>query len=222
MQIVIDYQDLYGVNLARSKETSRYAISGVLFAKNGDMVATDGHRLHLCRQAFEVPEGFEGAIIEFNSLRKSAGSPDGKAMIELHNDYAVMTVNKVTEKKYHTPKIVKTIFAGKYIDNQFPAYQDVIPDYSDVIWEDLKRIQINPSYHKDAINFVYPGKTHALLLGKEFNQVSVMANEKKIALVMPIGGHDFNTYYKNTMEAMTTTFKSPKKKPVKKKSRNKK
>lgn len=128
---------------ATAKETSRYAINGVLLKRDGkklEMVATDGRRLALCRTAVKAGagDGPVSCIIPTKALSlfmRLAGDPEGTVRIALTDnriffamDDAAEAKGKKDEKSSLPPRAV---LSSTLVEGAFPPYEDVIPKDQD-------------------------------------------------------------------------------------------
>lgn len=106
-------QNLRWINKAAGKEEARYYLNGVFFASNGDIVATDGHRLHLLPKAWCGYKGDHGFLVPRQAIELMPKK--GDVSILLHENASVIC----------TPDLTLT---AKLIDATYPDYQRVVPD----------------------------------------------------------------------------------------------
>lgn len=128
---------------ATARETSRYAINGVLFKRDGkklEMVATDGRRLALCRAqtrsgASDVGTGASSAIIPtkaLSTLTRLAGNPEAGIRIAITDNrvfFAIYDGSGEAEgkKDAKTSPSPRAVLSSALVEGQFPPYEDVIP-----------------------------------------------------------------------------------------------
>jgi len=110
---------------ATARETSRYAINGVLVEVDGKkltLVATDGRRLALARgNCTNVKGETQQAIIPskaLNLLTRLIDDPDGKVRIRLADNQAFFGTDRAT-------------LTTNLVEGNFPPYKDVIPKDQD-------------------------------------------------------------------------------------------
>lgn len=131
---------------ATARETSRYAINGVLLKRDGkklEMVATDGRRLALSRT--QVPaskgEGKSGESVQcivptkaLNILSKLARNPEETVRIAITDSRIFVAFDVPTPAggkdpdKAHSPR---AILSSNLVEGSFPPYEDVIPKDQD-------------------------------------------------------------------------------------------
>ena len=125
-----------------SKEPTRYYISGVWFAVNGDMVATDGHRIGLFQNGFvehiEGESGKEGFLIRWDknalSILKKSKSEEASFEIEMGAESALIKTGDMIQ-------------ALVYIDRcAYPDYKRVIPTGEN---KGCPALCLNPDYVSD-------------------------------------------------------------------------
>lgn len=115
-----------------ARETSRYAINGVLLRRVGkriEMVATDGRRLALARtQAETVPNDDEESCIvptkALNVLGQLLPSVNGEVRLVIEENRAVFSLTRGGDP-------VPTVLASNLVEGTFPPYEDVIPKDGD-------------------------------------------------------------------------------------------
>lgn len=112
---------------ATAKESSRYAINGVLWEVKGKkllLVATDGRRLARCRVGLETaPKGAEGVaniIVPARTmalLEKVAAHDKDIVAVKLGDNQILMSCSSV-------------VISSNLVEGNFPKYEDIIPtDY---------------------------------------------------------------------------------------------
>ncbi len=105
---------------AAAKESSRYALNGILWEINGRdlvMVATDGRRLSKISGKLISSSLEESAIVPVtaaNILDKMLNNPEGKVKISLDSNRIVFQTDT-------------TILSSSLVQGRFPRYSDVIP-----------------------------------------------------------------------------------------------
>ncbi len=128
---------------ATARETSRYAINGVLFKRDGkklEMVATDGRRLALCRAqtrsgASDVGTGASSAIIPtkaLSTLTRLAGNPEAGIRIAITDNRVFFAIydgsgDAEGKKDAKTSPSPRAVLSSALVEGQFPPYEDVIP-----------------------------------------------------------------------------------------------
>jgi DNA polymerase-3 subunit beta len=111
---------------ATARETSRYAINGVLFEREKNklaVVATDGHRLALARGQCEAKTDDEArpAIVPTKALN---------LLLKLFDDAEQSVKVKVVENQILFASD-QAVLSSNLIESKFPPYQDVIPKDGD-------------------------------------------------------------------------------------------
>lgn len=123
-------------SFATARETSRYAINGVLFKRDGkklEMVATDGRRLALCRASLKAAgegTGVTSAIIPTKALgllTRVAHDPEGNVKIAITDNKAFFAFEDGEGKEKSPRAVVSTTL----VEGAFPPYEDVIPKDQD-------------------------------------------------------------------------------------------
>lgn len=131
---------------ATARETSRYAINGVLLKRDGkklEMVATDGRRLALSRTQVPTTKG-EGKTSEsvqciiptkaLNILGKLARDPEESVRLAITDSRAFFAFDVTTPAggkdpdKHGSPRAV---LSTNLVEGSFPPYEDVIPKDQD-------------------------------------------------------------------------------------------
>jgi DNA polymerase-3 subunit beta len=115
-----------------ARETSRYAINGVLLVRNGkklEMVATDGRRLALARTSTKPIASGDGgaAIVPTKALQMAQRLlPQGsdKVRIGITDARAVFDFGGGEDES-------AALLASKLVEGTFPPYEDVIPRDND-------------------------------------------------------------------------------------------
>lgn len=125
---------------ATARETSRYAINGVLLKRDGkklEMVATDGRRLALCRATARSAPGDSGTgasscIIPtkaLNLITRLAGDAESSIRVAITDNrvfFAFIDGVDGGDKK-GTPAAPRAILSSALVEGAFPPYEDVIP-----------------------------------------------------------------------------------------------
>lgn len=138
-------------SFATARETSRYAINGVLLKVNGkklEMVATDGRRLALCRSMLKnAGEGASGgcsAIIPTKALgllQKVMHNPDANVRVAITENRAYFAFDdgevesgggkKGDKGEKHASGTPRAMITTTLVEGAFPPYEDVIPKEHD-------------------------------------------------------------------------------------------
>ncbi len=110
---------------ATARETSRYAINGVLLERDGkklSMVATDGRRLALARgSASEAGSGSTSAIVPTKTLN---------LLMKLLDDPSETLRVRIADGMVHFGTESATL-SSKLVEGNFPPYRDVVPKDQD-------------------------------------------------------------------------------------------
>jgi len=115
-----------------ARETSRYAINGVLLKRSGkkiEMVATDGRRLALARGNAETPASGDAeasciiASKALGLLAKLLDDPEAKVRVAITANQVIFAVDDDAGDA--------TVLAGNLVEGTFPPYEDVIPKDQD-------------------------------------------------------------------------------------------
>lgn len=114
---------------ATATETSRYAINGVLFDREGKklrLVATDGRRLALARgEAAKAAEGKNTCIVPnkaLNLVNRLIDDPDATVKIAIDEGHIRIAVGEGPEA---------SILTSNLVEGAFPPFEDVIPREQD-------------------------------------------------------------------------------------------
>lgn len=114
---------------ATARETSRYAINGVLLKRNGkklEMVATDGRRLALARSSIDGSTGGDeqaSCIIPTKALHQAQrliGDPNQPVRIAITETQAIFAFGAEDEPG-------GAALATNLVEGAFPPYEDVVP-----------------------------------------------------------------------------------------------
>jgi len=161
-----------------SKETSRYAINGVLLKRTGkkvEMVATDGRRLALARATLEsAPAGADSVscIIPTKALhivQRLLPQGDSAAVVRV-----ALTDNQVIFGFPDGESGPGTLLASNLVEGTFPPYEDVIPKDQDkkatfdvdVLGSAVKRAALLTNEESRGIRMAFTGtaesKSHGL------------------------------------------------------------
>lgn len=126
-----DFTTMVGQTIfATARETSRYAINGVLLRREGkkiELVATDGRRLALARGKCDEAANEETSrcIIPtkaLNLLLKLAVEPEQPVSVIMLENQAIFVVGEEGSR---------ATLATNLVEGSFPAYEDVIPKDQD-------------------------------------------------------------------------------------------
>jgi DNA polymerase-3 subunit beta len=119
-------KDFKWMSLAMSKEPARYYLNGIYLAPNGDMVATDGHRLNMISTKHRVNFNDRGVIVPRESIEVLF------KIIAEHKKTLESVLVEVSES--HTRFTLKgsgSVLIVRNIDGTFPDYLRVIPNRSE-------------------------------------------------------------------------------------------
>lgn len=145
---------------ATAKETSRYAINGVLFKRDGkrlEMVATDGRRLALCRSNLSASDKDTKAISciiptkGLTMLQRLFSAPEDHVQVAITDNQIYFNVGSADGKTGEG----RAVLSSNLVEGSFPPYEDVIPKDHD------KRV----TFDKDVLNSAV--KRAALLTNEE-------------------------------------------------------
>jgi DNA polymerase III subunit beta len=115
---------------ATARETSRYAINGVLLRREGrklEMVATDGRRLALCRQTLSggdkdaVPVSCIVPSKALALLQKLIDDPESTVQIAITDSQILFAVGAPEEGGR------RAVLTSNLVEGTFPPYEEVIP-----------------------------------------------------------------------------------------------
>ena len=130
-----DLTDLIGRTVfATARETSRYAINGVLVtrdAKRLEFVATDGRRLAVARHTLgaDAASNDENTSViiptkALNLVARLVDAPEDPVRVALGQTRAYFAFDTLGQADARRPRAV---LATALVEGQFPPYQDVIP-----------------------------------------------------------------------------------------------
>ncbi|MGD9689998.1 MAG: DNA polymerase III subunit beta [Phycisphaerales bacterium] len=126
---------------ATARETSRYAINGVLLKREGkklEMVATDGRRLALCRSTLKGEAGAGGGkagdgatscIVPskaLNMFTRVASNPEETVRVVVTENRVFFAFEEAVEEKGKTPR-ARAVLSSALVEGAFPPYEEVIP-----------------------------------------------------------------------------------------------
>ncbi len=109
---------------AAATETSRYAINGVLFDRDGKklrMVATDGRRLALANGDCKAKDGKISCILPtkaLNLLNKLIADEDANVRVSVDDNQAIFAIGEGG---------TAAILSSNLVEGAFPPFEDVIP-----------------------------------------------------------------------------------------------
>ncbi len=161
---------------ASARETSRYAINGVLFKRDGkrlEMVATDGRRLALCRAGVKGGDKDESptqcivpkkALGLFGKLVKDPNHAIQIAITDNRIFFAALDVAAEDFKGGKNAPAPRAVLTSQLVEGSFPPYEDVIPKDGD------KKITISTEE-----------------LSRAVRQASVLTNEESRGVRMAFG-----------------------------------
>ncbi|MBX3386446.1 MAG: DNA polymerase III subunit beta [Phycisphaeraceae bacterium] len=135
---------------ATARETSRYAINGVLLKREGkkmEMVATDGRRLALCRASAGGAGGKDAGSVScivptkaLNILQKLAVSEDDTVRVAVTDSRIFFAFEEPAagggggggkgDKDKHASQ-PRAVLTSTLVEGTFPPYEDVIPKDQD-------------------------------------------------------------------------------------------
>lgn len=148
-----DMKTAFGkILFAASSETTRPALSGILFQKKDGqfiVVATDGYRLSLDEIPGNGEGGLEKLLVPARLLREAVGMFEGAQT----NVFLAGKSNQIIFEQDDTRLI------GRTIDAEFPNYEKVIPTDSATIAvfdreELLKAVKISAIFAREAANII--------------------------------------------------------------------
>jgi DNA polymerase-3 subunit beta len=123
-------------SFATARETSRYAINGVLLKRDGkklEMVATDGRRLALCRATIKGAGADDKAAVSciiptkaLGLLAKVAGDIETPVKVTITDSRAFIAFHDDGEAKP-----ARAVVSTTLVEGAFPPYEDVIPKDQD-------------------------------------------------------------------------------------------
>ncbi len=122
---------------ATARETSRYAINGVLMVREGkrlQMVATDGRRLALSRATLSGGEKDASSVRcivpskGLSTLQKLLGGSDETVQIAVTDNQVYFNVGAPDAKDHADGRAV---LSSNLVEGAFPPYEDVIPKDQD-------------------------------------------------------------------------------------------
>lgn len=121
---------------ATARETSRYAINGVLLKRDGkklEMVATDGRRLALARATLkggqDKSDGATSCIIPTKALNlfsRLVSGPEDTIRVALTDNRIFFAFEDVIEAKKGESR-PRAVLSSTLVEGAFPPYEDVIP-----------------------------------------------------------------------------------------------
>ena len=142
IEITIEAKLFNYLNKFSSNEQTRYNLNGIRFARNGDIVATDGHKLGLMHNGFKVVQWQDDAAQGFTCIthykdkgvERTIKNMSGILTINLEGDFITMTDEKGSSIKLD------------WCD-QYPEYMRVIPEATDLT--ESNTVAFNPKYMYD-------------------------------------------------------------------------
>ncbi len=149
---------------AAAKESTRYAIDGLLWEKTGDrlrIVATDGRRLAVAGGALENAHGPDGKVI----VPSKAVSLLSR--VTLDGDQRVGVKFLANQVLMKTPRVT---VSSVLVEGHFPKYEDVIPKDCD------KRVEANVQELLSAV------RRAALLTSEESKAIRLSFEKNKLVL----------------------------------------
>jgi DNA polymerase-3 subunit beta len=166
---------LSSVQFAMGNQDIRYYLNGVLFVFEDDLfktVATDGHRL-----------AYNAVLVDTFSVNTSIIIPR-KAVIELLKMLSE-DENDMIELEF-TDQLLRVSFSGieiitKLIENKFPDYQRVIPNYSNHLI--INRLLVQQGLQRAAILSNEKSRGVRFILTSDTLRITSNNNEQEEALV---------------------------------------
>jgi DNA polymerase-3 subunit beta len=163
---------------ATARETSRYAINGVLLKRDGkrlEMVATDGRRLALCRTQLSASDKDGKAVScivptkALSMMQKLITSPDDQVQIAITDNQIFFTVLSPADKGEPTGRAT---LSSNLVEGSFPPYEDVIPkDHDkrivfdkDVLASAVRRAALLTNEESRGVRMHFQGKSKTLEL----------------------------------------------------------
>jgi DNA polymerase-3 subunit beta len=131
---------------ATARETSRYAINGVLLKRDGkklEMVATDGRRLAVARAQLTGPSAKGDAVTciipskALNIFTKLARDPEENVRIAISDSRVFFAFEAAVGGKEGKDKdgekagTARAVLSSVLVEGSFPPYEDVIPKDQD-------------------------------------------------------------------------------------------
>ncbi len=175
-------------SFAVARETSRYAINGVLLKRDGkrlEMVATDGRRLALCRTSVKAaPESQPVACIvptkALNLFTRLAGDPEEGVRVAITDNRIFFAFDAVPEgRKDAKAAAPRAILSSTLVEGAFPPYEDVIPKDQDkkaVCSRDelaaaVRQASVLTNEESRGIRMAFSGKTRKVRLSSRAPEV---------------------------------------------------
>ncbi len=179
-----------------SKETSRYAINGVLLKRSGkklEMVATDGRRLALARASVDVASGGPESVsciiptkalnTVLKLLHPSADAPPVKVAI---------TDNQVLFSMPDADGSQGTLLISNLVEGTFPPYEDVIPKDQDkratfdveVLGSAVKRAALLTNEESRGIRMAFTGTPESKAHGLKISSRAAEMGEAEVECEM--------------------------------------
>ena len=154
------------IGLAVSTDPQRYYMQGVYFAENGDVVATDGRRLHCFKS-------------NFTSFKNDIVSPDVFKTIK--SDTCITRYIKIeADKTFVTWEVsdTKNTVFSRCIYGQFPNYKKVIPDFTSENQAFIENLELFKNYKKfttqsNPIVFIHNNEVKSKLLNIKVGDVKI-------------------------------------------------
>lgn len=150
---------------AAARESSRYAINGVLWEQQDGqltLVGTDGRRLAMARgnTAWSRDEEHRSAVIPVKAVQlftRLVGPSDASVSVQIHSNQALISTG---------PSTLSTAL----VEGQFPPYKDVIPQDND------RLVELPTAEFQRAL------KQAALLTSEESKAVRLSFSENKLVI----------------------------------------
>lgn len=166
---------------ATARETSRYAINGVLMKRDGkrvEMVATDGRRLALARGSVSSGDK-EGKAVSCIIPTKALGML--QRLIAGHDEpvQIAITDNQILFSFGTAGSPGRAVLVSNLVEGAFPAYEEVIPKDSDrkvvfdkdVLASAVKRAALLTNEESRGVRMAFSSKAKRLELSSRANEV---------------------------------------------------
>lgn len=121
MEITLKYSQIKAVSLAMAVNDARYYLKGILIETSGNqcnLVATDGHRLHMIVCDSESDNGVGQYIVSANTINK---------ILKYSKKYDPVFIFSVDGINLTVTFPDKTSIRDKLVDGQYPNYKSRIP-----------------------------------------------------------------------------------------------
>lgn len=152
IKILVDAKTLNYINRFASKEPTRYALQGVYFAPNFDLVATDGHRLGCLANGYTLADDSEPMRPSGLIISTKADKVTAAALKRLQGQITITADAEPNGAGVSYKNIVARDSFGQSvtlheIDASYPEYSKVIPESTDAT--ESNKVAFNPSCMAD-------------------------------------------------------------------------